>query len=71
MHAAVFEYIDAHQSEYIQRLRDAVAIPSISAEAYRRPDCVRMVEHYQKQLVALGADTEVRTMSTDGFRRKM
>ena len=40
-------YIDEHQKDYVQRLSDAVAIPSVSAWPEHRPEVVRMV-HWTK-----------------------
>lgn len=36
--APFFAYVDAHSEEYIARLAEAIAIPSVSAEAARRPE---------------------------------
>jgi Cys-Gly metallodipeptidase DUG1 len=46
-------YVDAHEQELIQRLADAVAIPSVSGEPARRPDCRRMVDWTQQLLESL------------------
>jgi Cys-Gly metallodipeptidase DUG1 len=36
-----FKQVDSLQDKFIERLRDAVAIPSISSEDARRPDVVK------------------------------
>ncbi|KAJ3174925.1 hypothetical protein HDU87_006591 [Geranomyces variabilis] len=55
----IFEYVDANEKYYIDRLAEVVAIPSVSAEAARRPDVVRMGEWLVKELKALGATVNV------------
>lgn len=37
-----FKQVDALQDGFIERLREAVAIPSISSEDQRRPDVVKV-----------------------------
>lgn len=37
-----FKQVDSLQDHFIQRLREAVAIPSISSEDARRPDVVKV-----------------------------
>lgn len=37
-----FKQVDAEQDAFIERLREAVAIPSISSEDARRPDVVKV-----------------------------
>jgi Cys-Gly metallodipeptidase DUG1 len=37
-----FKQVDSLQDHFIDRLREAVAIPSISSEDSRRPDVVRV-----------------------------
>jgi Cys-Gly metallodipeptidase DUG1 len=37
-----FKQVDDLQSNFIERLREAVAIPSISSEDQRRPDVVKV-----------------------------
>ena len=52
--ARFFADVDAHLEQYIEVLTEAVAIPSISAEAARRPDCFRMVDWFESRCAALG-----------------
>jgi cytosolic nonspecific dipeptidase len=42
---------------YIERLREAVAIKSISSEAAMRPECIRMMHWTKAWMDKLGADT--------------
>ncbi|KAI1721311.1 peptidase family m20/M25/M40 domain-containing protein [Ditylenchus destructor] len=45
--------VDNRQTKFIERLREAVEIPSVSAEAARRNEVFRMVDWTQKQMEAL------------------
>uniref|UniRef100_A0A1I7XBZ9 M20_dimer domain-containing protein n=1 Tax=Heterorhabditis bacteriophora TaxID=37862 RepID=A0A1I7XBZ9_HETBA len=55
---SVFEAIDAQQDEFVAILKEAVAIQSVSSEAGRRAECVKM-SHWAKELEALGALVEL------------
>ncbi|KAK3326699.1 hypothetical protein B0H66DRAFT_167784 [Apodospora peruviana] len=57
-----FQQVDALSDHFIERLRQAVAIPSISSEAERRPDVVRMGHWLADQLKQLGASVELRDL---------
>ncbi|KAM4066045.1 peptidase [Hirsutella rhossiliensis] len=57
-----FKQVDASANDFIERLRKAVAIPSISAEDARRPDVVRMGEWLAGELKNLGAQVELRPL---------
>ncbi|KAJ8656889.1 hypothetical protein O0I10_007486 [Lichtheimia ornata] len=50
------EYVEKHQEAFIERLRKAVAIPSVSSDPGHRQDVFRMAEFLQNELKALGAD---------------
>jgi len=50
--------IDKKQSNFIQRLREAVEIPSVSADAAFRKDVFAMISWTQKELERLGAVCE-------------
>lgn len=52
-------YIEQNQSKWIDRLRTAVAIPSISADPAHRPDCVAMVHWLQAECESLGIQTQL------------
>lgn len=54
--AAVVAHIDANEAEWIRRLGEAVAIRSVSGDAARRPDTVRMMELVRDRISALGGD---------------
>lgn len=55
-----FKQVDTLSDHFIERLREAVAIPSVSSEAARRPDVVRMGQYLRDQLIKLGASVELR-----------
>lgn len=57
-----FSQVDTLSEHFIDRLRKAVAIPSISAEDERRPDVVRMGQWLHDELKALGAHVELREL---------
>lgn len=57
-----FSQVDTLADSFIERLRQAVAIPSISAEDARRPDVVRMGQWLGDELKALGAEVELRPL---------
>lgn len=45
----VFEVMDASFARYVEHLREAVAIQSVSADPAKRPECLRMVEAYRAE----------------------
>ncbi|KAL5520720.1 hypothetical protein ACEPAF_2722 [Sanghuangporus sanghuang] len=49
-------YVDANANNFIKRLADAVAIPSVSGDASYRPDVFRMAEFLEKQLKSVGCE---------------
>ncbi|PSK42321.1 hypothetical protein B9Z65_4235 [Elsinoe australis] len=57
-----FKTVDSMADSFIERLRKAVAIPSISAEEARRPDVVKMGHFLADELKALGAHVEAREL---------
>ncbi|KAI1762622.1 cytosolic non-specific dipeptidase [Hypoxylon sp. FL1150] len=57
-----FSQVDTLSSHFIDRLSKAVAIPSVSSDASRRPDVVRMAHFLESELKALGADVELRPL---------
>jgi Cys-Gly metallodipeptidase DUG1 len=57
-----FAQVDSSTPHFIERLRKAVAIPSISSDAARRPDVVRMAHFLSDELKALGASVELRPL---------
>ncbi|KAL5514761.1 hypothetical protein ACEPAG_2077 [Sanghuangporus baumii] len=50
------DYVDANANNFIKRLADAVAIPSVSGDASYRPDVFRMAEFLEKQLKSVGCE---------------
>ncbi|KAK3358742.1 hypothetical protein B0T25DRAFT_531045 [Lasiosphaeria hispida] len=57
-----FSQVDTLSDHFIERLRQAVAIPSVSSEAARRPDVVRMGQFLAEELTKLGASVELREL---------
>uniref|UniRef100_A0A915AM70 Peptidase M20 dimerisation domain-containing protein n=1 Tax=Parascaris univalens TaxID=6257 RepID=A0A915AM70_PARUN len=57
--AAVVKDIDEHAKKYVERLREAVAIPSVSGEPEHRKDVQRMMMWTKKRLEAVGAKVEL------------
>ena len=57
-----FQTVDSLAENFIERLRQAVAIPSISADEARREDVVKMGMFLKAQLEALGAHIEARPL---------
>lgn len=57
-----FKQVDTLSDHFIERLRKAVAIPSISADQARRPDVFRMGHWLADELKSLGATIELRQL---------
>ncbi|KAI2464442.1 cytosolic non-specific dipeptidase [Annulohypoxylon bovei var. microspora] len=57
-----FAQVDTLSSHFIDRLAKAVAIPSVSSDAARRPDVVRMAHFLADELKTLGATVELRPL---------
>ncbi|OJD31741.1 cytosolic nonspecific dipeptidase [Diplodia corticola] len=57
-----FKQVDTLSDHFIDRLRKAVAIPSVSAEEERRPDVVKMGEFLASELKNLGAEVHLRPL---------
>ncbi|KAI0536974.1 cytosolic non-specific dipeptidase [Xylaria digitata] len=57
-----FAEVDKLSDHFINRLAKAVAIPSVSSDASRRPDVVRMGEFLAEELKKLGASVELRPL---------
>lgn len=71
----LFQYIDEHQKDYVQRLSEAVSIPSVSAWPEHRPEVVRMVQWTKSQMEALGIQVELADIGeqklSDGSKIKL
>ncbi|KAG5644004.1 hypothetical protein DXG03_009219 [Asterophora parasitica] len=53
------QFVDDNADAFIQRLADAVAIPSISGDASHRGDVVKMAEWLNNHLKAVGVETQL------------
>lgn len=60
----VIRHVDANKDRYIDALREAVAIKSVSAWPAYRPDITKMVEWTAERLKALGATVELAELGT-------
>lgn len=60
----VFKHIDANKASYIQNLKDAVAIQSVSASPEKRGDITTMVKYVVAKLEKLGVSTTLRDVGT-------
>ncbi|CAF1618151.1 unnamed protein product [Adineta ricciae] len=71
----LFKYLDDHQKDYIQRLSDAVAIPSVSAWPDHRPEVFRMVQWTKSFMESLGIAVELADVGeqklADGTKLKL
>ncbi|KAG9286716.1 hypothetical protein G9A89_012266 [Geosiphon pyriformis] len=59
-----YKYVDDNQDHYVQRLREAVAIPSISSDVSRRPDVFRMGDWLIEIFKKLGISYRVEDLGT-------
>lgn len=50
---AFFDYVDGNQQALIERLAEAVSIPSVSGDPKHRPDVFKMADWVESQLKAL------------------
>ncbi|GLH14508.1 hypothetical protein R5R35_006558 [Gryllus longicercus] len=55
----IFGFVDSHKSQYIDNLRDVVAIQSVSAWPKSRQEIVKVVKWVEDRLTKLGASVEL------------
>lgn len=60
----LFKKIDENKQQYIQNLKDAVGIKSVSAWPQNRSDITKMMEWAVQRLQAIGTTTELRDIGT-------
>jgi hypothetical protein len=53
------KYIDSHQDVYVERLREAVAIASVSAWPTHRPEVLKMINYTKDWIDKLGGSTSL------------
>ncbi len=58
-HFFCFRHVEAHRAEYINNLKDAVAIKSVSAWPDTRPDITTMINWTVDKLKAIGTTIEL------------
>ncbi|KAF9153317.1 hypothetical protein BGX20_004952, partial [Mortierella sp. AD010] len=59
-----YAQVDKDQNIYVERLREVVAIPSVSSDASMRPQVFRMGEWVQNELKRLNVEYEIRDPGT-------
>jgi len=62
--AKIHKYIEENEGKFIENLREAVEIPSVSCWADTRNDCFKMVEWTEKRLKTLGFTTKIHQQAT-------
>ncbi|XP_023028441.1 cytosolic non-specific dipeptidase 2 [Leptinotarsa decemlineata] len=60
----LFKYVEDNKQKFIENLKEAVAIESVSAWAHKRGEIRKMVEHTAKQLKKLGLTTDIRDIGS-------
>ncbi|XP_055325332.1 cytosolic non-specific dipeptidase-like [Sitodiplosis mosellana] len=55
----IYEHIDANKTRYVESLREAVAIKSVSSWPNSRSDVGKMIDWVAEKLRALGADVQL------------
>lgn len=58
-------HIDANKTRYVESLREAVAIKSVSSWPQSRPDVGRMIDLVAEKLKALGAEVQLVELGTE------
>ncbi|KAJ8606942.1 hypothetical protein MRB53_040607 [Persea americana] len=66
-----YKQVDDLAESFIERLRKAVAIPSVSSEDERRPEVVRMGNFLADELKALGASVELRALGKQPHKENL
>lgn len=59
-----FRHVDANKARYIETLKEAVAIKSVSAWPNSRPDVVKMMNWAAEKLKKLGVQVEMAELGT-------
>jgi len=58
----IIKKIDAKRGDFVERLREAVAIPSVSGDPKRRDDVVKMVHYAAGLIKKLGGQVDLREL---------
>jgi len=64
------DYVENNANKFIQRLADAVAIPSVSGDASRRQDVIKMANYLNDQLKSVGVTTQLTELGTQELEGK-
>jgi acetylornithine deacetylase/succinyl-diaminopimelate desuccinylase-like protein len=62
---ALTQYLDQNRDRFVDDLKAVLRIPSVSAKAEHKPDCVRCAQHIADHLKSLGM-TRVEVVATQG-----
>lgn len=60
----IFRHIDSSRDKFIQNLKEAVAVPSVSSIPDRRDDCIAMMKWASVQIRKLGGSVELCDVGT-------
>ncbi|XP_078073285.1 cytosolic non-specific dipeptidase-like isoform X3 [Mustelus asterias] len=63
----VFHYIDEHQDDYVQRLKEWIAIQSESGNPTKREDVIRMMQVVGEMIKHLGGTVELTDVGNEEF----
>ncbi|KAM4029363.1 beta-Ala-His dipeptidase-like isoform 1-T1 [Anomaloglossus baeobatrachus] len=61
----LFHYIDAHQDDFVQNLKDWVSVPSDSSDPQFRQELIRMIQMTAERIRTLGASVELVDMGLE------
>ncbi|KAM9307710.1 beta-Ala-His dipeptidase-like [Gastrophryne carolinensis] len=64
----LFQYIDANQDDFVQALKEWIAVPSDSSDPQLRGDLIRMVEVTAQRIKKLGATVQLVDMGFETLR---
>ncbi|XP_008480618.1 cytosolic non-specific dipeptidase [Diaphorina citri] len=57
--AEISEYVESNKNKFIENLKEAVAIESVSSSVQHRPQTINMIHYFADKLKQLGATVEI------------
>ena len=66
----VENYVELNQNHYVQKLAEAVSIPSVSGTVEHRPHVFAMANWLEKELLRLGATVSMRDIGSQNLEGK-
>lgn len=63
----LFTFLDEHEEEFISRLREAVAIKSVSQQRIFRSETIQVVEHFRALLEKLNISCQLKELGDETF----